>query len=274
MLILIDGVTEGNEFAKQYITGKSEIILTFISADYTDMAKNWYEHLKKIGIHDKALVICLDRDAYVYMQSEHIPSIFADENILAKAFKHPVVQFRFKHQIAKVLILYFLNEMYPSTDLVYTDVDMIFLKDPLPALRSELASGEYDGCVYIEKQYDDIALGHEEPCDHGGNIIFWRSGLIKEIMGCTTPLDASDPAIGIKVFEDVFEFKLKYLNSFLFTISDIWERDFIRNMIKNTVIAIHYIMAADVDFLSPAEFTSQIQRKINLMKKHGHWLVN
>ena len=271
--LLIDSLTEGDDFVRSYFVEKTEMYVTFISVDYTEMAKNWYEHLKRLNLHNNAIVICLDKKAYDAMQYFGIPSAFADENHLAAFFKHPSIYFTLKHQVSKVLVLYYFNELFPNTDIVFTDVDMIFLKPPIATLRTEL-SGGYDGCVFIDKYYEDIALQRDKNSGYGGNIIFWQKNAFAKIFSSSAVIDASDPIIGIKVFEEAFNLKLKHLNSFLFTLSEIWNRDHIRNIIKDKTIAIHYSMAADVDSLSRTDFESQIRQKINLMKQYGHWLID
>jgi len=275
-IIVLDKLTKGNAFIRQFVTGKTDIIFTNISYRYIEMAKNWYAHLARLNLSTQAIVICFDIVAYQAMLDSQIPAVFVDQEAVAQNHTFLKELFIYNHQIAKVLTYLYLCKTFIDVNFIYTDVDMIFLKSPINKLKQELTD-DYDACIYVERDYSDSVYNHDMVTDHiavGGLVVCISNSCWDKIIKNIKPFNMSDPAIGIKEYGMNLGVKFKLLNAFEFTTSDVWKQDHMRKLLRSICIAIHYTMPAEVDDLNDTELTDQIQHKINLMKQHNHWLLN
>lgn len=273
-VIVMENVTKGNTFLREFVGNKTDIIFTNISSKYAEMAKNWFNHLKKLNLHHQSLVVCFDIEAYQTMLENNIPTIFVDQEEISTRYDFLIPLFKHNHQIAKVLTYLFLCKTFTNTNFIYTDVDMVFLKNPINRLRDEL-SEEYDACIYVERDYSDAVYDHDKVTNHdnvGGLVVCLSKNYWEKVFKNIVPFNMSDPTIGIKEYGIKLGVNFKLLNAFEFTTSEVWKHEHMQKLLKNICIAVHYTMPVEVDELTPEELDKQIELKIQLMKQNNHWL--
>jgi len=98
------------------------IIIVFANYDYLDVLENWLAAMRRIQV-DNFLIISLDEKLHHYFQEKKINSLFRPcELDLGKLWIHRVD-----------VILELLEEGY---DVIHSDADAIWLKDPQPFLQT------------------------------------------------------------------------------------------------------------------------------------------
>ena len=100
---------------------KKKTIIVFANYNYLPVLENWLAAMKKIEV-ENYLIISLDEELHLYLQKKHIDSILRPcELDLGKLWIH---------RIDVILEL-----MEKGHDIIHSDADAIWLKDPLPYLN-------------------------------------------------------------------------------------------------------------------------------------------
>lgn len=98
-----------------------EIIIVFSNYNYLPVLKNWLEAVNRINVNN-FLIISLDKKLHHYLQEKNIPSLLRPcELDLGKLWIHRID-----------VILELLEEGY---DIIHSDADAVWLKDPQPYLN-------------------------------------------------------------------------------------------------------------------------------------------
>lgn len=126
--------TEGNEFLVHFLKDKQYIYLTSVTQEFCEMTLNWFLSLKNIGSSHLALVVCADQQSYDYMLAHSIPCVYLNCEIQSNEKGEEWVENE-KH--FKLLGLYIIFKHY-NVDIILSDVDIVFLKNPIEKLVSEL----------------------------------------------------------------------------------------------------------------------------------------
>jgi hypothetical protein len=136
---MFDEFTVGNEFVKQFVKDKKYIYLTSITHEFCDFALNWFQSLSNIGVSDLALVVCADKQSYESMQKHNISSVYLEANIDANVTGEQWIENE-KH--FKMCGLYIIFKNY-DVDIIMSDVDIVFLKNPIDKLLFELEDNDW-----------------------------------------------------------------------------------------------------------------------------------
>lgn len=260
---------------------RNEIILTFITHEYCTLMLNWYKHLEKIGLKNNVLVVCLDQQAFDFTSKNNIAGLYIDINGLVESQTEEVVLVKKayieKHHICKALILGYITKKY-NTNVIHSDIDMIFLKNPFPKINT-IIKDDYDMGVYMDKSYKELTTGQSDETGGSGFIIFyvtptWLPKFISRLE--QTPFLIDDDNVGVAVACEHFNnIKAYRFNSFLFTNYDIWQVEAMRSKLKNICYCIHYNTSENTwnYDMSYSKINKRNITKVERMKQYGHWLL-
>ena len=111
----------------------SQIIITFVNADWILLAQNWVCSARSVGLHDSLYIIALAPDV-----CSHFPT--------TRCFQHPSLSLpgalyaqpgyqKFMIERTKLIL-----SILPCTTsrILLSDSDVVFLRDPIPLLNNEL----------------------------------------------------------------------------------------------------------------------------------------
>jgi hypothetical protein len=143
--------TEGNEFLIEFLKDKQYIYLTSVTHEFCEMTLNWFLSLKNIGSSHLALVVCLDQKSYKFMLSCNIPCVYLNCDIESNDTGEHWIENEKKYKLIGLYIIYKKHDV----DCILSDVDIIFLKDPIDKIKSEL-SAEWDWVVMSDKEYNSF----------------------------------------------------------------------------------------------------------------------
>lgn len=129
-----DEFTDGNLFLKEFLRDKRYIYLTSVTHEFCDMTLNWLRSLKNINSDHLALVVCVDEACYKFMKSHHSACVYLNCDIESNATGEEWIE---NEKNFKLLALYIIFKHY-DVDIILSDVDIVFLKDPIEKLLSEL----------------------------------------------------------------------------------------------------------------------------------------
>jgi hypothetical protein len=109
-------------------------IISFCNYPYREIALNWVKHLEELSI-DNYEVLCLDAESYGYLKAHDCHSRMLDE------FDDDWIS-GCKHTMRRTLI--FKKLLEEGFDIIHSDTDALWLKNPIPDL--------------IEANYQDIIV--------------------------------------------------------------------------------------------------------------------
>ncbi|XP_072173516.1 uncharacterized protein [Diadema setosum] len=137
------------------------VILTTTNYAYIDMTCNWLESLKRCGLNDRVIIVAEDEPTFRLLRNQSDPNLqvwlpFGDRAELSNDTEF--LHFGSDKYIRLVnrrptYILYFLDR---KMDVLFTDVDTVWLKNPMSFLRNnfdlQLEMDQHDD----GKDYKDI----------------------------------------------------------------------------------------------------------------------
>lgn len=149
LLEMIETFDDSNKkILDNFLKDKTYIYLTSITKEFKEMALNWYLSLKNIQSEHLALLVCADIESYEYLQSNNVRQcIYLDSNIQNNVTGEDWVE---NEKNFKLLGLYLVFKNY-DVDIIMSDVDIVFLKNPIDKLLSEVK--DYDWVVMSDKRY-------------------------------------------------------------------------------------------------------------------------
>jgi hypothetical protein len=274
---LIPAFTDGNTYILKYLANKHIIITTCTSKNYIRLAHNWFLHLKKQNLDGLALICCLDEESYLYTLKYKLPSVYLDQELSIKKFKPMAFgnAYKVKHHVCRVAFLIPHLIYTYNVDVIYTDTDMIVLRDPTKKLYEE-TNDSYDTCIYTNKTYEDILMGKDD-YNKGGIPLLWTKNFIEKFYkGCeglpNFNLD-TNTVISYDILLKNLGIKTKPLNPFQFTNKTIWDRENLKYIIKNNCYMLHYNIVGDITKFLNTDFARGVAIKEYVMKKDGNWLI-
>lgn len=108
-----------SKFAKK--KASKQTIIVFANYNYLPVLENWMIAMKNLNIDDY-MIISLDEDLYTYLKGKQISTLLRPcELDLGKLWVHRIE-----------VILELLQEGY---DVIHSDADAVWMKDPLPYLK-------------------------------------------------------------------------------------------------------------------------------------------
>lgn len=280
--MFITKVTKGNSFLKSNFSNKKYCIVAFICKEYNLLAYNWYLHLKKIGLGEYALLVCLDIDSYTYSRQNNIPSIYLDQeqtihNLKDNPFSNA---WRLPPHVCQSQLAYLLTQDL-NLDVIRTDVDMIFMKESFVNKVYESIDEGYDTCIYTNGNYGELSKDGlvESVSKNGGMMLLWTKDFIKKLLynvqnGPELVIDVPDKHITLQDIGKAFNINAKLLHPFLFTNTTFWRVKEVRKAFQDIAYSVHYNMLCDVTILNKIELSCLSEQKINIMKECGQWLVD
>jgi hypothetical protein len=294
---MIDKLTDGDNFLDIFLKNKKYIYLTSVTHEYCEMAYNWFISLKNINSDHLCLVIALDEKCYTYMKHHSIPSVYLECNINSNLTGEDWIK---NERETKVLAPYYIFKKY-NIDIIVSDVDIIFLKDPIDKLNEEINDG-YDICVMSDKRFhnfiperkigksisvDDskrrvIDNGFDAQTLYGyenGGFFYMKKDKKDKILDCFSVFYKDSDyykkynklneeqclqSLTIKRYKES-HLKVKVLSCFEFVNGSLWNIPYLKNKVKDNCYIVHYNFC---DYMEPLKVKED---KTNKMKQNNHW---
>lgn len=293
----LEKFTDGNEFLESFLKNKEYIYITSLTHEYVDITRNWYESLKRINSHHLALVISLDEKCYRLMHEYNIPTVYWDAGITTNKTYEDWIE---NEKKTKIRGPYYIIKNF-DIDIIHSEVDIIFFKDPIQKLKQEISNG-YDITVISDRRFDTFYPNREQGIvshvDIQGKINTFGDSYQKKYgiqnfgfsyMPVTQKIldfwgDLRDISSDfMKKFETNdergwlqtilierlkhFDIKAKTMSTFEFANGSIWSNPILKEKIKDNLYLVHYNFSDD-------ELKSKKNGKISLMKENGHWYID
>jgi hypothetical protein len=299
-----DAFTEGNEFLRSFVETKQRIILTAITQEFNEMCLNWFCSLRNVGLSELALVVCADKQSYEYTQQHCIPSVYLECNIESNITGEEWIE---NEKNFKLLGLYIIFKNY-NVDIILSDVDIVFLRNPIEKLLAELTndtdwlamsdkkfapfvpSRKQGRDVYVSENKTEIIddgdipqtlLGEENggfsyiPCakspeDKIKKLAFLENFRENSSWYKVMPRGTEEGCLQSAINKKVkdTDLKVKRLSCFEFPNGSVWNVSYIRHKIKDLCYIVHYNFS---DYLEPLEV---FKEKTERMKKYNHWYIS
>lgn len=158
---MVDQFTEGNEFLKTFLKDKDYIYLTSITHEFNEMLLNWHLSLKNINSSHLALAVCLDKNSYSYAQTHSIPSVYLECNIRSNLKGEEWIE---NEKQYKLLGLYIIFKHY-NVDIVFSDVDVVFLKPPVEKLLQISQEEDWDWIAMSDRRFKSFVVNRNRHHD-------------------------------------------------------------------------------------------------------------
>ncbi|XP_071943566.1 uncharacterized protein [Antedon mediterranea] len=152
---------------------KKTVVLTSTNSGFLDIAINWLESIKKLGIHPNIILVAEDEEAYNTLLPYNDSTTFIRKGTLAQSTnKNKLV---YDTPEYKKLVYrrprYILDELEKDRNVFFCDVDTVWLQDPFPYFV-----GDYD----IILQRDMFFKKHVAYC--AGMVYFRSSNLVNNFV--------------------------------------------------------------------------------------------
>lgn len=296
---MIAELTDGDAFLNSYLANKKYAYITSVTHEYADIAYNWFLSLKNIQSEHLAVVIALDKKCYEQMQKYNVPCVYINADISSNESYNEWLE---TEKRTKVIGPLYIAKKY-NIDPIHSEVDIIFLRDPITKLKSEIESG-YDLTAISDKRFDQftpsrrqgivshvdrasgkvLLLGESYQKKHGEANFgfcynsfstspklfdFWESVLpdsdfLKKFN--YEGIEGSMQTVLIHKIKENSNVKIKVLSAFEFANGSIWDNPYLKEKVKEEGYLIHYNF-------SPDEMSERKEAKILLMRKNNHWYV-
>jgi len=297
---MIEKFTKGNDFLESFLKNKEYIYVTTVTHEFSEMTYNWFLSLKNIKQEHLALVIALDEKCYNQMLEYNIPVVFLDAKIKSNANQHEWIE---NEKSYKTIGVHYIIKKY-KINTIFSDVDIVFLKNPIEKLKSEFTN--CDLLVMSDKRFDPFLTDRKQnylkvinfdktQILNFGKTVQSKHG-IKNAGFCYIDINESNfkkldntykvfykdskyfenfekgtEAGGLQTLSnkryDECGLNVKMLNCFEFVNGSIWNISYLKEKIKNSCYIVHYNYC---DAPTP-ELLKNI--KINWMKENNHWYL-
>lgn len=151
---MLERFTDGNEFVEEYLANKQYVFLTSSTAKYSELTYNWYLSLKQINLESNSLVVAHDKYCYRKLQSWGVPSVFLECNLPDHFSSKQWIEIE---KETKLLSLYLLYKKF-SCDFVFSDTDIIFLKNPYTKFLDMFSEDWYHIIAMSDKVFQPFHL--------------------------------------------------------------------------------------------------------------------
>ena len=268
-------------FLKNYLKNKKYAYITYITVDFVEMTKNWYISLKNLNLHDQVLVVCFDELSYFWMKGNKIPSILLKANVNVDNIEE------INSIIPKMWFFkYFSNNF--KLDIIHTDVDIIYLKNPLETLQKSIknfdvalcSNKEYNYSRILNKKYNNCEKEEVEPVNLFYVPYSEKSNILwdKIIEGLVYKRDVDknnkDGFIEVLLYNQM---NIKYLNIYEFANCSCFNNSLLKNKILNSCYTLHYNYRQYKHLWQKYENNENLlavkDNKIQMMKDNNHWFI-
>jgi hypothetical protein len=145
---MIDFEKSQYEYLDIFLKDKPYIYLTSLTKEFWEMGYNWVLSLKKIKQEHLSLIICLDEESYQKTKELNLNCVFLNVNIQ----KNNTMDEWFENEKNyKIIGPYQIAKNY-NIDIIVSDTDIIFFKNPVEKLKQELLG--YDFITISDKRFD------------------------------------------------------------------------------------------------------------------------
>jgi hypothetical protein len=273
------------------------VFVTTVTKEFVDFAINWNLSLKNIDEDKNSIIICLDIESYNIIESKNILCVLLEAKNIINNNRADWIE---NEKYYKAAGPFYLHKKY-KLDIISSDTDIVFFKNPVPVLRNEINAG-YDLVVVSDKRFDRFVPTREKGkiklldfskknvIDYGiqdqakfgepngafgyfpytekmtklWEVFFPNSEYLKEF-----PVGIEEGAAQTIFNKRLKELDVKYkiLSVFDFPNGSVWQVPYLKEKIKNTCYIMHYNFCLNSDPISAAE------EKRNWMKEDGNWLL-
>jgi hypothetical protein len=278
MDITVKKITQGNDFLKHFLKNKNHIMVTFVNKHYINLGLNWFQSMVRCKAEHDSLVVCHDKEAYNFFQQEKINSVLFDQELffnteLANKLNKTIT---LKHICMKIFFGIYMHDCYKVTPIVL-DADVVCLKHPLMYIAK--FSQNMDTCLYAQKTYKDIVRNIKDYTGYGGFPVYYSEVFLNKLLDYglnRTIVSLDDPLTchGIHDVLDIMNIQYKDLNQLIFTDSDLWEIEKLKEKLSMLAYTVHYrCSTCNIDSLSQDKQILQIKLKEESMKQNNHWFI-
>lgn len=261
-----------NNFLTNLSNNNKELIICVASVEYKQLAHNWFLNLKKIGLDNQSIVICLDFNILNYLKQNNVNCMHYSENMITTLDVEKIKNFyTLPHEILCVLIVESLFKQY-NFNLVLSDVDMIFLKNPFSYFYENL-NDDGDCCFFQNIDFKEVMFSTNKTL---GNILFYKKTAYYKIQDAINNLNSIDMNnLDLQEIKTNFNLNIKTLNKSYFIHSSFLDVNFAKEIFEKNAYCVHYADTLDktVKYGSNDNLKICIDRKINDMKKNNHWII-
>jgi len=275
----------------------SYVFVTTVTKEFVDFAINWNLSLKGIDEDKNSIVICLDKESYNILESKNILCVLLEAKNIVNKNRADWIE---NEKYYKAAGPFYLHKKY-KLDIISSDTDIVFFKNPVPVLKEEISAG-FDLVVISDKRFDKFVPNREKGriklldfskrniVDYGvqdqakfgepngafgyfpytekmtklWEVFFPNSEYLKEF-----PVGIEDGAAQT-IFNKrlkALDIKCKVLSVFDFPNGSVWQVPYLKEKIKNNCYIMHYNFCLNSDPIPAAE------EKRNWMKSDGTWLL-
>ena len=296
---MITNLTYGDDFLESFLRDKTYIYLSSVTHEFCEMAYNWFLSLKNIKSEHLALIVALDEKCYEYMKNKSIPSVYLNCKIQKNITGEDWIE---NERNTKILAPYYIFKKY-NVDIIMSDVDIIFLKNPIKKLNDEMDEN-CDLLLMSDKRFYpfipkrqagksiSISENKKEIIDNGfdaqtlygkenGGFCYLKQEKKEKILKHTDvfhkdsdfykkydKLDEENnlQSLTIKRYKET-GLNVKTLSCFDFVNGSLWDIPYLKNKVKDQCFIVHYNFC---DYMEPLKVKED---KINKMKQNNHWYV-
>jgi hypothetical protein len=266
------------------------IIACPLTYNYIDMAYNFIENLKKFNLEKNIYFLCLDEDVYKELSSK-VFCVKADK--LIKKIKNRGDWIEAEKHSKMPLFIHILKTF--KRDLFLCDVDVIFLKDPLPLFYKD--SKDYNIVSSSDKPYFGFNLARKKdhivtcvplPVDYGPtdqkkygfmngavSLYIYNKDFVKKLESVFTEklLLAYPKRKEAGAAQTIYNFnikktnaKVKILSVFEIANGSLLNIPYLKKRVLEEATGIHY------NFCNPDPHIGY-QQKIEKIKSDGNWFI-
>ena len=276
-------------FLKSNFSNKQFIITTGITKEFVEMTLNWFESLKRINLHQNVLVVCFDKYTYKELKDNDIPFIFIETEITIDTIEDDItIKKRFE-------ILKYLIETL-KVDLIYSDVDIVFFKNPIEKIlklktnNDLILSVNYPVNLFIKRYgWGDQKIKNDITCNNLSfnffyipykgikTIKFWED-ILKNIINIRHIREQFKTLNSINNF---FGINIHLLSNIEFCNFSCVFNNFYKNYYFDNCYLLHYNYRHYIEYFNPFgksfkdfnQLNMVKNDKIKLMKMNNHWYI-
>ena len=145
---MIDFDKSEHDYIQNFLKNKSYVYITSLTKDFWEMGYNWFLSLEKINQEHLSLIICLDKESYFKLKKLNLNCVYLNTEIT----ENNTMEEWFENEKNYKIIGPYQIAKKNNVDFIVSDVDIIFLKNPVEKLKKELIG--YDFITISDKRFD------------------------------------------------------------------------------------------------------------------------
>ena len=240
----------------KFIDNDGFCVMTFINEGYFDFLHNYIINLKKINIHWKLLVVCVDKGASRLCTKNNIDHVLYNIGTVTTKSIFGTPNFR-KIAIKKIDCISLVLKNLNIKKLIYTDTDITVYKDFIPYLKSL----ENDKDIYFQADSNNLVTTTHNTNRCSGFMFMKNSDAIHELFNNNEIYDILIPHDNST--------DQRYINNKLHLVDNITVGQLPRHLFPNGVLANNDLPDK---FIFHYNFMKG-DDKIKKMKLHERWFL-